>query len=153
MKKIKNRLCGRVLAAVTIVTAFLYGATPITAFAGRYECTCEHKCTEDCINQDCELCKIDYTLCCGDEVTEPEETEEYFGIQIMGLGRLLKAGDPSLKGLQVKPVKAPDSSVYKYIYGTFQTGEAAKEALPAVRKKFPEAFVVKVKGTKVEIYK
>ena len=76
MKKIKNKLCGRVLAAVTIVTAFLFGATPITAFAGGYECTCDHKCTEDCIDQDCELCKIDYTLCCGDEVTEPEEPEE-----------------------------------------------------------------------------
>ena len=76
MKKIKNRLRGRVIAAVTIVTAFLFGATPITAFAGGYECTCEHKCTEDCINQDCELCKIDYTLCCGDEITEPEEPEE-----------------------------------------------------------------------------
>lgn len=82
-----------------------------------------------------------------------EPSSEYYGIQIMGLGRLLKDNDPALKGLTVTPVKATDSSVYKYIYGTFQTGEAAKEALPAVRKKFPEAFVVKVIGTKVEIYK
>lgn len=84
---------------------------------------------------------------------EPEETEEYFGIQIMGLGRLLKAGDPSLKGLQVKPVKAPDSSLYKYIYGNFASSTDAREALPGVRKKFPEAFVVKVSGTKVQIVK
>ena len=82
-----------------------------------------------------------------------EPSSEYYGIQIMGLGRLLKDNDPALKGLTVTPVKATDSSVYKYIYGTFQTGDAAKEALPAVRKKFPEAFVVKVIGTKVEIYK
>ena len=62
--------------------------TPITAYAGGYECTCEHKCSEDCIDPDCELCKIDYTLCCGDEVTEtedpeptetPEEPEEEWG--------------------------------------------------------------------------
>ena len=81
---------------------------------------------------------------------EPEETEEYFGIQIMGLGRLLKAGDPSLKGLQVKPVKAPDSSVYKYIYGKYTTLEEARLALPFVRKKFPDAFPVKVIDGKVE---
>ena len=81
MKKIKNKIQVRLISAVMIVTAFLFGATPITAFAGGYECTCEHKCTEDCINPDCELCKIDYTLCCGDDVTEetvsePEVTPE-----------------------------------------------------------------------------
>ena len=75
MKRIKNRIHGRVIAAVTIVAAFLFGATPITAFAGGYECTCEHKCTEDCVNPDCELCKIDYKLCCGDEVQETEDHE------------------------------------------------------------------------------
>ena len=88
MKRIKNRIHGRVIAAVTIVAAFLFGATPITAFAGGYECTCEHKCTEDCIDPECELCKIDYKLCCGDEVQEtedpepteiPEEPEEEWG--------------------------------------------------------------------------
>ena len=84
MKKIKNRIHGRMIAAVTIVAAFLFGTTPIVAFAGGYECTCETKCTEDCINPDCELCKINYELCCGDEVTEDpeataEETEEEWG--------------------------------------------------------------------------
>lgn len=91
MKKIKNKIQVRLISAVMIVTAFLFGATPITAFAGGYECTCEHKCTDDCIDPDCELCKIDYTLCCGDEETEdteaateettetPEEPEEEWG--------------------------------------------------------------------------
>lgn len=84
MKKIKNRIHGRMIAAVTIVAAFLFGTTPIVAFAGGYECTCETKCTEDCINPDCELCKINYELCCGDEVIEDpeakaEETEEEWG--------------------------------------------------------------------------
>lgn len=84
MKKIKKRIHGRMIAAVTIVAAFLFGTTPIVAFAGGYECTCETKCTEDCINPDCELCKINYELCCGDEVIEDpeakaEETEEEWG--------------------------------------------------------------------------
>lgn len=75
--KTKLNIRGKVLGAVAIVAASFIGMTPITAFAGGYECTCEEKCTEDCINPDCELCKIDYTLCCGEEPTEePEEPEE-----------------------------------------------------------------------------
>ena len=73
MKRIKNKIQIRMISAVAIVAAFLFGTTPIMAHAGGYECTCEHKCTEDCINPDCELCKIDYTLCCGDEETEDPE--------------------------------------------------------------------------------
>ena len=81
MKRIKNKIQIRMISAAAIVAAFLFGTTPIMAHAGGYECTCEHKCTEDCINPDCELCKIDYTLCCGDDVTEetvsePEVTPE-----------------------------------------------------------------------------
>ncbi len=37
MKRIKNKIYGRVIAAVTIVSAFLFGTTPIVAFAGEYE--------------------------------------------------------------------------------------------------------------------
>ena len=81
MKRIKNKIQIRMISAAAIVAAFLFGTTPIMAHAGGYECTCEHKCTEDCINPDCELCKIDYSLCCGDDVTEetvsePEVTPE-----------------------------------------------------------------------------
>ena len=76
--------------------------------------------------------------------------EEYYGIQIMGLGRLLKDNDPALKGLEVRPVKSEGSTIYKYIYGNFVTKSAASADLPLVRKKFPEAFVVKVSGTKVQ---
>lgn len=78
---------------------------------------------------------------------------DYYGIQIMGLGRLLKGNDPAFKGLQVSPVKVSGSSIYRYIYGTYQTIADAKEALPTVRRKFPEAFVVKVSETKVELVK
>lgn len=75
---------------------------------------------------------------------------EYFGIQIMGLGRKLKDNDPSLKGLSVNAVKAADSSIYKYVTARSATKEAAQSQLREVKKKFPEAFVVKVTGDKVE---
>ena len=74
---------------------------------------------------------------------------EYYGIQIMGLGRLLADGDKALKGLDVHPVKADDSNIYKYIYGIYTSKSEASADLSGVRKKFPEAFVVKVTGNNV----
>ena len=58
-------------------------------------------------------------------------------------------GDKALKGLEVQPVKAEDSNIYKYVYGVFGTKGEAAARLSEVRKKFPEAFVVKVSGTTV----
>ena len=89
-----------------------------------------------------------------EQQSKPEQTpeaapEEYYSIQIMGLGRMLPSGDPALKGLDVTALKAEDSSVYKYIYGMYATPEQARDALSAVRKKFPEAFPVKVKGNQI----
>ena len=78
---------------------------------------------------------------------------KYYGIQIMGLGRLLKNGDSALKGLQVQAVKAEGSSIYKYIYGKHATRSAAAAELPTVKKKFPEAFIVEVNGDSVKISK
>jgi hypothetical protein len=65
----------------------------------------------------------------------------------------LKNGDPALKGLTVRPVKAEGSSIYKYVYGDFQSKEKAAAELAAVRKKFSGAFIVKVTGNKVELIK
>lgn len=73
----------------------------------------------------------------------------YYGIQIMGLGRLLKNGDPALKGLEVQAIKAADSNIYKYVTGRYSDKSGAVSALQNVRKKFPEAFPVKVEGTSV----
>ena len=43
------------------------------------------------------------------------ETDEYYGVQIMAAGRILKAGDASLKGFQAKSIKV--GNIYKYIIG------------------------------------
>ena len=80
----------------------------------------------------------------------PDELpEEYYGIQIMGLGRLLKPDDSALKGLDVRALKADDSKIYRYVYGVFPAKSEAVSQLQMVRKKFPEAFVVKVSGNNV----
>lgn len=91
-------------------------------------------------------------LAASEEASKQKDnaSEEYYGIQIMGLGRMLKDNDPALKGLKVNAVKASDSNIYKYVTGKEKSKEAVQSQLKEVRKKFPEAFVVKVTGDKVE---
>lgn len=82
-----------------------------------------------------------------------DNTEAYYAIQIMGLGRLLKNGDSALKGLQVQAIKAEGSSIYKYVYGKYTSRFAAAAELSTIKKKFPEAFIVEVKGDVVKTAK
>lgn len=81
--------------------------------------------------------------------TVKEDDSEYYSIQIMGLGRYLKDGDPALKGLSVQRIKKDDSNIYKYVTGKYSTASKAVEQISQVRKKFPDAFVVKVVGNNV----
>lgn len=73
-----------------------------------------------------------------------------YGIQIMGLSRRLQSGDPALKGLDVKII-APSAGgkVYKYVTEASSSLNEAKAKLPSVRRKFPEAFLVKIEGNAV----
>ena len=73
-----------------------------------------------------------------------------YGVQIMGLGRRLAAGDPAFKGLDTYSVKGESSNIYRYICGRYDSVEKAKASLLNITKKFPEAFVVEVKGTEVK---
>lgn len=75
-----------------------------------------------------------------------KQTTSYYGIQIMGLGRKLDIKDKALKGLECNAIKSESSSIYKYIYGVYNSSDEAKADLSEVRKKFPEAFVVIVEG-------
>ena len=79
----------------------------------------------------------------------PEVRAKWYGIQIMGLGRKLEAGDPALKGLKAEAVKSDGSNIYKYITAKSADKSAAAAQLAGVRKKFPEAFLVEVEGNVV----
>lgn len=79
----------------------------------------------------------------------PLEGDEYYAVQIMGLGRLLFNNDPAFKGLKAKAVKGEDSDVYKYVCGQHKTKEEARKELSSIKEKFPEAYLVKVSGDKV----
>ncbi len=79
----------------------------------------------------------------------PKTESDYYSIQIMGLGRYIKDGDPALKGLAVERIKKEGSNIYKYVTGKYSSLDEAKKALLVVKKKFPDAFAVKVSGDNV----
>ncbi len=86
----------------------------------------------------------------GEKVTAEGK---WYGIQIMGLGRKLKDDDPAFKGLKVTAVKASGSNIYKYITAKSSSRAGAAGMLKDVKKKFPESFLVEVKGDEVKISK
>lgn len=79
-----------------------------------------------------------------------DSKSSYYGIQIMGLSRMISNGDPALKGLKVSAVRPKDSKIYRYITGRWDSAQAAAENLPAVKRKFPEAYIVKVSDNTVQ---
>ena len=74
-------------------------------------------------------------------------SDTYYGVQIMGLGRKLSAKDSALKGLSVEIVPPADGGkIYKYVAAWSESLEGAKSQLSSIRKKFPDAFLVKIEG-------
>ena len=65
----------KVLGCSVALMGSLFCFTPVTAFAGGYDCTCETKCTEDHVDENCKLCKKDYRNCEG----KGPEIEEKWG--------------------------------------------------------------------------
>lgn len=78
------------------------------------------------------------------------DSEIWYGIQIMGLGRKLAVNDPAFKGLRAVAIKSTGSSIYKYVTARSASRSSAEGQLKDVRKKFPEAFVVEVNGNDVK---
>lgn len=98
----------------------------------------------------------------GDNATDTADTqnkvvsasgsqEVWYGTQILALSRELPAGDSSFNGLETRLVV--DGKIYRYIAGCCDSVEAAKKARAEIARKFPDSFVVKVCGTKVERYR
>ena len=80
-----------------------------------------------------------------------ENNGAFYAVQVMGLKRKMKADDPAFKGLNITAVSPVDGgAVYKYVTSVSKTLEEARSSLAAVKKKFPDAFLVKVTGNKVE---
>lgn len=71
-----------------------------------------------------------------------------YHIQILSVGRQLKAGSPDLKGLKdAKFVK--HNGLYKYYVGEYNSREEARSDLERVRRKFNGAFIIGVKNGEI----
>lgn len=73
------------------------------------------------------------------------QLSEYYTVQIMSVAKVLKDGDPSLKGVKAEAYKPEGSNTYKYIVGKFSTREEAQKELAKVKDKFPSAFIIYIK--------
>lgn len=77
-------------------------------------------------------------------------SEVMYGVQIMGLSRRLSSTDPALKGLDVTVIPpVSGGKVYKYVSAVSGSAAEAKSQLAAIRRKFPEAFVVRIENNNV----
>lgn len=85
----------------------------------------------------------------GESTDAAQEVSEWYAVQIMGLGRLLNEDDPALKGLKVIPLRSEGSQIYRYLTAKSSSLEECREKYPQIKKKFPDAFVVKVVGNKI----
>lgn len=67
--------------------------------------------------------------------------EPTYHIQIFVASEQLPATSPKFKGL-TPTYHYRDGASYKYYYGSYPTPEAARKALPDVKRQFPDAFVI-----------
>ncbi len=82
---------------------------------------------------------------------EKPKVEEGYTIQIISSNRRIGLNSPSLKIYRGKAREMIGTGKlpYKYCVGKYPTRAAAVKALPAVRKRFSDAFVVHYKGDKI----
>lgn len=71
----KMNIVGLIAGMVAMV-----GMVPLPVYAQSKEvtCICEERCTDDCINEECEVCIYDYNFCEGEEIVK-ETVEENYG--------------------------------------------------------------------------
>ena len=79
------------------------------------------------------------------------ETQALYGTQVLASGRLMKEDDPFFKGYKVTRVRS--GNIYKYMIGVSDSPAKAKEDFTKIRKSFPGAFLVAVKGDIVTVLK
>ena len=79
-----------------------------------------------------------------DTSTVSEESDTVYAVQIFAVGKKM---DPKAREfLGYTPKIIPGTRLYKYCIGVSDTVEGARKNLPSIRKKYPDAFLVKIAG-------
>lgn len=79
--------------------------------------------------------------------TNEIESKPTYHVQFLTSGQKLKSGDSRLKGVADVNFYY-ENKLYKYYSGTYPSIYAAKKALAQIRKKHPEAFIIKMRDGK-----
>ena len=100
----------------------------------------------------------------GEKKAEEKKTEEKkaaqdkpatasvrYGIQIFAGSSKLSPKDKAFMGYE--PVIVNVGKIYKYVIAVEDSAAKTKEHLSQVRKKYPDAFMVKIEGDKLSLYK
>ena len=74
-----------------------------------------------------------------------------YGVQIFAGSKRLDSKDRSFLGY--KPTVVKSGKVFKYIIAVSDDIKETKAELPSIIKKYPDAFLVKIEGEKVSLYK
>ena len=76
--KVKKVVEAKITGALLLASTVLAGIMPVPVFAQSKEavCICEEKCTDESINEECEVCIYDHNFCEGEEA---EPVEENYG--------------------------------------------------------------------------
>lgn len=80
--------------------------------------------------------------------TDAQKTEikkQFYAIQILAVTKILSPGSSDLKGLR-EAEYSKMGNFYKYYIGTYDTPEDATAELKFIKKKFPQAFIIKVEN-------
>ena len=76
--------------------------------------------------------------------SKAEETPVLYGVQILAGGNLLPAKSREFMGYQPKIIKA--GRIYRYIIAVSADESETRADFPAIKKKYPDAFLVKISG-------
>ncbi|MDX9781363.1 MAG: hypothetical protein RBT35_00090, partial [Bacteroidales bacterium] len=72
----------------------------------------------------------------------------YYSIQILAVTKILKSGAADLKGVKEFGYKKV-GAFYKYHTGTFTEQEDAAKFLKDIRKRFPQAFLIRIENNTI----
>lgn len=97
---------------------------------------------------------LEFSVYRGEESRESKEGKEgmessaggVWGVQVMSVAKKLNCSSAMFKGVSV--VRYMVGNTYKYIHGSFASKDEALRILAEIRRKFPEAFITKIKDFK-----
>lgn len=81
------------------------------------------------------------------QASDADENSAIYGVQIFAVGRTIASGAPEFMGYE--PVVVKGARISKYIIGADSDLSVVKERYAAIKKKYPDAFIVKVVGDTV----